>query len=1052
MRPGYFFPFVLACCFIFTQIIAPSASLAQEAWSVLPSARVTPSFAPVLIKGITVHPEDPFRFDFIVSPGDTGSQGDALKAESRKLIQYFLAALTIPENEMWVNLSPYEKDRIVPEFFGQTLMGEDLLSLDQALKQIASSLTDPAQAFGKEFWDRVYARAQAEFGTLDVPLEMFNKIWIVPQDVLIFERGNSAFVVRRHMKVMLESDYLAMKHNGVVPELSGVDVMTREVMRQIVLPAIEHEVNEGPLFANLRQIYHSMILASWYKKNLAGTLLSRAYVDRHKISGVRSTDKNAVRKIYAGYLSEFNKGSYNYIKEDIDPVNGQAMPRKYFSGGIPGILAQDIAETSDLAALSPSDQRELDETGVVTIEVAVLPAADAEPAFDAAMVDREAVQRRIAEIDDLSSRIGQERRQKGSGHLPRLLVMSDLHGEIKGLLMYVADALSREFKRPFYLDDTIFPSQSITEQMEAQGVSRENLKALRTKFMFLGDLLDRGHSGVKVFRACQELIDLGVAEYVTGNHDLWAFLNTMGFHLPIYKGYKFYGDPEVVRELKWLVESHWNDPDIARDRFAWWTAKLAEYNARQKSLQGLLFNRMAKERRQKMLDIYQKNKDAFTREERLLVEDIVGVFNNVNVYTGLNAVGMMSLQWWGSRLAQLRAIVEKARGTESPLTISVWEDFEENTLVAALIVEERYHEALERGEWWWQVFNAINDQNYASVEWWGKDWSSHEGWGTAVIKELNRIDGSDRWNQSNYIANPHLIELAGFYRKHFTLFLKDAYGNYYTHGWLPVDEATGEVSFTYKGVIYKGEGVWAGLEIIQNEVRDLNTPLYALHEALTLVNSLYADRTTKIKPADIQRYVHQVGLEKIFTGLGVRTWFMGHNPLNKLMDRGIDFMIRQTGKNGGDFVAVNTDKGIHTAKYFDGGGYSLVDEKGIRLVGFSGPDLKKIIDNPDTFLFRMAEDKSYVVVKSSLNLPLERDAFLDLMALQLKEEKQRLEASVNDFSQAWTRGGIDLDPAMMTIEVTKDAKGGGLPPNDQPVSNINISGLVPVILNITGAR
>jgi hypothetical protein len=34
-----------------------------------------------------------------------------LKQESDKLIKYFMATLAIPEKDLWVNLSPYEKDR-----------------------------------------------------------------------------------------------------------------------------------------------------------------------------------------------------------------------------------------------------------------------------------------------------------------------------------------------------------------------------------------------------------------------------------------------------------------------------------------------------------------------------------------------------------------------------------------------------------------------------------------------------------------------------------------------------------------------------------------------------------------------------------------------------------------------------------------------------------------------------------------------------------------------------------------------------------------------------
>src|SRR3989338_6608836 len=72
----------------------------------------TPGFTPALINGITIHPENPLEFDFIVGTGDDKLQGKAFEEESTRLIKYFLAALTVPEDEMWVNLSPYEKDRI----------------------------------------------------------------------------------------------------------------------------------------------------------------------------------------------------------------------------------------------------------------------------------------------------------------------------------------------------------------------------------------------------------------------------------------------------------------------------------------------------------------------------------------------------------------------------------------------------------------------------------------------------------------------------------------------------------------------------------------------------------------------------------------------------------------------------------------------------------------------------------------------------------------------------------------------------------------------------
>src|ERR1700745_1432429 len=70
---------------------------------------LSPAYEPVMIKGLTVHKDNPFLFDFIVDVGQDKISGEPLKKEGEKLIKYFLASLAIPDKDVWVNLSPYEK-------------------------------------------------------------------------------------------------------------------------------------------------------------------------------------------------------------------------------------------------------------------------------------------------------------------------------------------------------------------------------------------------------------------------------------------------------------------------------------------------------------------------------------------------------------------------------------------------------------------------------------------------------------------------------------------------------------------------------------------------------------------------------------------------------------------------------------------------------------------------------------------------------------------------------------------------------------------------------
>ena len=301
--------------------------------------RLSPPLDPPMLKGIKVHPDNPFRFDFNLDKGDSELSNDQLKSESSELIKYFLASLTIPEKDLWVNLSPYEKDRIIPQSFGLTEMGRDLLGEDYMLKQITASLIYPEDEIGKKFWKRIYEEAEKRYGTTNISVNTFNKVWIVPEKAVVYENAKvgTAYVVESKLKVMLEQDYLSLaKHEGIQSkkaQTQDTNQLGSQIVREIVIPELTTEVNENKNFSRLRQVYNSLILATWYKKKIKDSILEQVYADKNKVAGVNIDDPQEKEKIYQRYLKAFKKGVYNYIKEDIDPATQETIPRKYFSGG-----------------------------------------------------------------------------------------------------------------------------------------------------------------------------------------------------------------------------------------------------------------------------------------------------------------------------------------------------------------------------------------------------------------------------------------------------------------------------------------------------------------------------------------------------------------------------------------------------------------------------------------------------------------------------------------------------------------------------------------------
>ncbi len=370
---------LVAFCFSFTFVVPEGVVCAQAMSSTVadlpPVGTMVPLsdvFAPAVVKGLTIHPDNPLEFDFIIDTGDSGLTGERLRKESVKLIKYFLSALTIPDDEMWVNLSPYQKNKIAPESFSKTDMGRDLLAQDYLLKQLTASMIYPENELGKKFWDKVYAKAKKLYGVTDIPMNTFNKVWIVADRAVVYEKDNTAYVVDSHLKVMMEEDYIALQKNlgndkfgmdsAASRDVSGISKLSADVMREVVLPELEKEVNEGKNFARLRQVYNSVILASWYKDNLRRSLLSQVYVNKEKLKGVEIEDKDIAQKIYNQYLEAFKKGVYNYIKEEYDENTKQVIPRKYFSGGTNISLKGKLRDLKSIAVTA--EDRRLIEDGL----------------------------------------------------------------------------------------------------------------------------------------------------------------------------------------------------------------------------------------------------------------------------------------------------------------------------------------------------------------------------------------------------------------------------------------------------------------------------------------------------------------------------------------------------------------------------------------------------------------------------------------------------------------------------------------------------------------
>ncbi|MCP4651828.1 MAG: hypothetical protein GY858_00360 [Candidatus Omnitrophica bacterium] len=315
--------------------------------------RTTSLCNPPILVGIEIDKNNPWRFSFILDTGDNRDlTKDQVKQKADELIEYFFAALTIPEEDLWVNLSPYESNRIIPDELGKTTLGKELLTQDYLLKQLMASLTYPEEEPGKTFWQNVHQEVYKKFGTTNIPISTFNKVWIKPEEIVVYEDGNKAFLTKPKLKVLLEADYLAMRRSkdylrkGVDKKSEDAQSISAQITKEIILPEVEQEVNRNRSFTPIRQAVNSVILALWYKNHLKTALLNQIYTDQKKIAGVECSDSQIKEKVYEQYNLAYEKGVYNFIKRERNVGSHKPIRRKYYSGGATLACSERIEKKS----------------------------------------------------------------------------------------------------------------------------------------------------------------------------------------------------------------------------------------------------------------------------------------------------------------------------------------------------------------------------------------------------------------------------------------------------------------------------------------------------------------------------------------------------------------------------------------------------------------------------------------------------------------------------------------------------------------------------------
>jgi|GEM_PF-5219048 len=251
------------------------------------------------------------------------------------LFTHFLVGISLPNSAFWVNLRPDAPDGIIDPALARTDAGTILLEADLQLKKDTARYTSPQTPEGKEYWRRLYAKAETVYGSVPASLPSLARPWIVPGEVIIKQADSSAHVYKAGLDVKLMDDRLS-KGSGYDfddARAAELNAYASGLMRELILPKLAREVNIAGRYAALRQVFYSLVLAQWFKekfKGAGGDLAER--IDTGSLEGIVSLKPCSPEAYFARYRESFRKGEYQ-VNEHAQSVAGETV-RTYVSGGM----------------------------------------------------------------------------------------------------------------------------------------------------------------------------------------------------------------------------------------------------------------------------------------------------------------------------------------------------------------------------------------------------------------------------------------------------------------------------------------------------------------------------------------------------------------------------------------------------------------------------------------------------------------------------------------------------------------------------------------------
>jgi len=335
------------------------------------------------------------NFDFVLKAKKAEKNDKIIDFEdaAELSLNAFFIGLILMESKFWVNLNPWEPDRIIEKDLEETDVGRIMLEADLQMKKDFCKYKNPCESeIGEEYWRLLDEKGEElinecmnnHLGEIEdinnVQFAPVTRHWIVPDRVEAYETDNEIYIVNATLNIYSEpvyehSTYEIVNQDAFFVSRACKDDLSeaakeygryaKELEEKMILALVVHEVNHGENYSDLRCVYNSLALAQWYKdKYRYSPSIFTDFIDSKDLAGLESKSTWSAENIWSDYVKSFEEGEFHCWKNETYQEGDYIITStKHYSSG--GVDFGDI-ETSIVGDM-PSDLRDLTSEAVYSV-------------------------------------------------------------------------------------------------------------------------------------------------------------------------------------------------------------------------------------------------------------------------------------------------------------------------------------------------------------------------------------------------------------------------------------------------------------------------------------------------------------------------------------------------------------------------------------------------------------------------------------------------------------------------------------------------------------